>query len=375
MRSQEALARLSEWLRERDDVDGVVLTGPAAVAWITGGWAPPVDRAAVVDWVWAVVRRDRAGLITTEVEHPRLLSEYDAEAHGFQDVVAVPWWDVEEFVAAALELAGAEPARLASDGYRAFGVDASIELIRLRLSLGAAERDDLRMLGRDAADALQHALRAWAPGERDLDVQARIAALLEERGADAPILIVGGDDRVRRFRHPMAIGHPMRSLVIGVVVARRGGLHVSVTRFATAGQLGGTERELRDRVLAVEADVLAASRVGATYGSLAETLDEAYARQGAPEAWRGHYQGGPIAFAQREFELAPNQTSSPWYTTAVEVGHAIAWNPSLPGGAKAEDTYLVSEHGLERATVTDDWPTIDDDAFVPARPDVLDIEA
>ena len=58
---------------------------------------------------------------------------------------------------------------------------------------------------------------------------------------------------------------------------------------------------------------------------------------------RGHYQGGPIGFAQREFEIAPGQTGSRWYREPVAAGHAVAWNPSLPGGAKAEDTYLVTE--------------------------------
>ena len=51
-------------------------------------------------------------------------------------------------------------------------------------------------------------------------------------GADAPVLIVGGDDRVRRYRHPMAVGAPVRQLAMAVVVARRGGLHAAATRFA-----------------------------------------------------------------------------------------------------------------------------------------------
>ena len=75
-----------------------------------------------------------------------------------------------------------------------------------------------------------------------------------------------------------------------------------------------------------------------------------YAREGAPGGWTGHYQGGPIGYAQREFEIAPVQQGSRWYATPVAYGHAVAWNPSLPGGAKAEDTYLVSETGLHRVT-------------------------
>src|SRR5216683_2658217 len=41
--------------RPGDRPAGLVLTGPAAVAWATGGVAPPVDRAASVDLVWAVI--------------------------------------------------------------------------------------------------------------------------------------------------------------------------------------------------------------------------------------------------------------------------------------------------------------------------------
>jgi hypothetical protein len=75
----------------------------------------------------------------------------------------------------------------------------------------------------------------------------------------------------------------------------------------------------------------------------------------------------------------------------------VAWNPSLPGGAKAEDTYLVSPAGLDRITAVPDgtapggrdrlatgphsagpqttrpgWPA-EDDELVPPRPAVLEV--
>jgi len=93
--------------------------------------------------------------------------------------------------------------------------------------------------------------------------------------------------------------------------------------------------------------------------------------------------------------------------TPVTAGQAVAWNPSLPGGAKAEDTYLVSPAGLERITAVPDgtgpggqdrratgrdgpgphsagphsagpqttrpgWPA-EDDELVPPRPAVLEV--
>ena len=102
-------------------------------------------------------------------------------------------------------------------------------------------------------------------------------------------------------------------------------------------------------------------------------LDDGYTREGAAGGWTGHYQGGPIGYAQREFEIAPCQDDSRWYHTRIEAGHAVAWNPSLPGGAKAEDTYLVQEDGMERVTSGPGWPVEDGDDLVPPRPAVLEL--
>jgi Xaa-Pro aminopeptidase len=334
-----------------------VLTGPAAVAWACGGVAPPVDRTAGTDLVWAVFTEHGAWLVTTNVEAPRILAEYDPAAHGFAGLAEVPWYRPDDFAVAAAEVAGLPAAGLASDGDPAFGADASNDLIALRLALSDAERDDIADLGADAAQALQASLAQWRPGERDLDIQARCAGSLETAGADAPVLIVGGDDRLEQYRHPMAIGQPVRRLVMAVAVARRDGLHVALTRFASSGPPEPGYAALRRRVLAVDDAVLEACTAGVTYGSVLESLARAYAANEADGGWMGHYQGGPIGFAQREFEIAPGQRESRWYNEPLAAGHAVAWNPSLPGGAKSEDTYLVTAGGgLRPITGAPGWP-------------------
>ena len=358
---------------ERAGLQAVVLSRPGPVSWLTGGLPPPVDRSAATDLVWAVITGPAATLITTEVEADRIRTEYRPEQHGFTSVVAVPWYDPDAFVHAAAEIAGAPAIALTSDGHPAFGTDSSDDLTELRLALSVAEQDDLRALGADAAQALEAALTAWSPGERDLDIQARVAAALETRGADTPVLIVGGDERVQRYRHPMAAGVPVHRLAMAVVVARRGGLHAAATRFACAGPLGAQLRSLWDRVGRIERDTLAASRPGCSYGSVLAALDRGYAREDAMGGWTGHYQGGPIGYAQREFEIAPRQPEFRWSSARIEPGHAVAWNPSLPGGAKAEDTYLVHGAGLERITTGPDWPTGQGNDGIPPRPAVLEV--
>ena len=376
-RASGSIARLRRWLDADPGIRAVALTRPGSVAWVTGWVAPPVDRTAAVDLVWAVVTADVAALVTTNVELHRVRDECDPAGHGFE-VVAVPWFEPDAFAGAAMEVAGAtaEAGEVAADGHPAFARDVTDDLIALRLALSPSEQADLRSLGAHASGALEAALRAWRPGERDLDVQARVAAALEGAGADAPVLIVGADDRVRRYRHPMAVGAPACDSVMAVVVARRGGLHAAATRFACAGRMPPDLAHLRARVLRIERAVLEATVPGATYGDALAALDRAYAREGAPRGWAGHYQGGPIGFQQREFEIAPCDGNSHWYAHPVAPGHAVAWNPSLEGGAKAEDTYVVGDAGiLERVTTVGGWPLEPGDEMEPPRPAVLEVDA
>ena len=360
------LSRVREWLRE-STATAVVFTTAGPVAWLTGGLTNRIERGHPASPLWIVVRENDETAITTEVEAARLESEGDLQ----MPLVSVPWYDGGAFAAAAARAGRATPAELASDGDPGFAIDASDELALLRLPLLPDERSRLRELGRDAAEALEESLRAFRPGERDIEIQARIAGALERRGALAVCLIVGGDERIERFRHPLSSGAPVEHVVMAVVVAERGGLHAAATRYASAGPLPVRVASARRAALEVEGAMLAACSVGTTYGEVLRVCDAAYADAGHPGAWREHYQGGPIAYRQREFEVAPAPTRDTAFTrTPIGVGHALAWNPSVAGGGKAEDTYLVGDTGLTRVTDSGDWPLLADGR--PAALDVLD---
>jgi Xaa-Pro aminopeptidase len=334
----------------------IVLTTSGAVAWLTAGLENRIEAGSTASAMWVVVTPEDALALTTNVERPRIGAEHGLAGRGL-GLETVAWYAGDAgFVATAREFAGSPAATLASDGHAGFGVDAEDALAGLRLALLPSERERLSALAVDAAGALERTLRSWRPGERDLDLQARIAAELERVGAFGACLIVGGDDRVERFRHPLAIGAPVKRLVMAVVVAERGGLHAAATRFACSEGLSGDVRAAWLAAVTVESRMLSASRVGATYGDVLRACDDAYAEVGQPGAWREHYQGGPIAYRQREFEIVPSQPESPWYGQRIEPGHAVAWNPSVAGGGKSEDTFLIDDEGARCLTHTGEWP-------------------
>lgn len=344
---------------------GVVLTRPGAVSWASGALNRPIDRTAAQDTVWFAIGPDATTVITTTVERDRVAAELLPPDTG---LVAVPWWDPELLVDAAADALGAPAQRIGADGHGSFGIDLDHELTVARLELSPAEQNELRALGADAAAAVEDALRQWHPGATDTDVAAEIARRVEAAGGDAPVLLVGGDERMRRFRHPVARGSETTQVVMAVLVARRHGLHVALTRYAAAAVTPELDAGL-EIVRQVHRQALAAASPGRTFGDLYAALDDAYRVSGHPSAWEGHYQGGPIGYGQREFELAPCQTGSRWWTLPIAAGTALAINPSLPGGAKDEDTFLVTDDGPELITTTHDWPAADD--LSPQRPAIL----
>jgi Xaa-Pro dipeptidase len=347
----ETKLELLRELLERRGLRSVALGGAASVAWITGGLTNRIEPGNPGSPLWIVVGPDTAAAVTTNVERARL----EAEAVLPFELHEAPWYEPDGLARAAAELAG--PLDVLDDE----------DLVELRLTLLPPERQRLEAVAIDAAAALEGALRSWRPGELDREIQARVAEGLERVGAFGACLIIGGDDRVERFRHPLAAGEPVRHLVMAVVVAERHGLHAAATRFASAGPLPSGVRQAMAAARAVERAVLAACVAGRTYGDVLAALDRGYAAAGYPGAWREHYQGGPIGYRQREFELAPTQTGSRWLELALEPGQALAWNPSVAGGGKAEDTYLLEPDGLRRLTDTGDWPLED------GRPATLDI--
>jgi Xaa-Pro aminopeptidase len=347
-------------LRARFDERPLVLTTPGSVNWITGGLSDPIDITSPSDPAWAVDAKNGRALITTDIEVPRLLGDFDTDALGW-DVIGVPWFDGDAPLRAAEEFSGVKADQLLGES-DAYGTNVTTAIVLERMALSAPEQEDLRDLGVVAAVALEVALDAWEPGvSTDYDIASNVSRELERHGAKAVCLIVGGDDRLRRVRHPLAIGAVIREALMAVVVARRGGLHVAATRTALTSDADPI-LELTERLESVHRAVLESSLPGHSWGDAVEALARGYEEIGAPGAWREHFQGGPIAFEQREFELAPTQTQSPFWHVACQANTAVAWNPSLGGGAKIEETYLVGNNGLELITDSGEWAMTTDEA-------------
>lgn len=347
---QEKLTRLRSWMGQTG-YGAVALGGQTHVAWLCAGSEDLIERNMEAGLVRALVTHDEAYLVTQNIEGPRLLAEEQAEELGLE-VRTFPWyrdgWDDT-----MAELAPVRE-RVASDGYAA-GHPEPLALRDLRLALSDSEQKRFRVLGRDAAQAMESTLRQTSVGDTERAVASRFVAALEALAIHPVVVLVGGDARRRRFRHPTISDAPITESAMCVLVGVRGGLNISLTRSITLGSADPELEANHHRAGDVAAAMVAASAPGATYGDALQAGIEAYAAAGTPDEWRAHYQGGGIGYHIREVSPAPLSEPNEETRVPIATGHAVAWNPTVQG-AKSEDTFLIGTDGHEILTRTDDWP-------------------
>jgi Xaa-Pro aminopeptidase len=347
------LDRVRGWLAA-SGYDAALFTSQPGVAWVTAGVTDLVVRNEEPGLVWALITGAGAHLITTRIEEPRLAAEEGADDLGFT-VHAVPWYDPGGLAGAAAGLAGTG-ARVATDGAggAATGTPQSGELAALRMPLTPGEADRLGELGAECAAALEGAMRAWQPTQRESELAARIAAGLEQHRILPSVLLVGGAQRRRAFRHPVPTAAVTGGDVLAVIVGVRGGLNVACSRTAAAGPPADDLAQRHLAACTVEAAMIDATRPGRSWQEALEAGQAAYARLGMPDEWREHVQGGPIGYLSREFDVVPGTATA---ASAVRAGAAFAWNPTVRGG-KSEDTFVVTPGGARPVSNTADWPSL-----------------
>ena len=320
--NNEAVLRLRNWL-ETQNLERIFVYRPENFAWLTAGGDNTVVSG---EWV-GYIEIGRADILlhTSWIERLRFAEE---EACGLP-IKTHQWWDVPAI---------RNPSDLDHD------------LTSLRLILSEDEIKRFRALGSDAASALGSAVRSAKPDWTERALAGAIAEEMLGNGIQPIALLVAGDTRIQKYRHPLPKNHPLGKLCIAVVCGRREGLVINLTRMRSWDHPQASQ--LYEKVLTVEAAALDATCPGTSLGQVLVAILQAYAEIGGAEAFEQHHQGGIAGYRSREVLALPGDK------TLLQQGMAVAWNPSL-AGAKAEDTFLLAERGIENLTVDANWPSID----------------
>jgi len=212
---------------------------------------------------------------------------------------------------------------------------------------------------------MRSALPQVRPDQTELDAAALLAAEARRRGFVPAVVLVGGEQRQPLHRHPLPTDAPLGRHALLAFTVQREGLHVSMTRLVSFGPPPVDLERLVSAAAEVDARLLAASTPGAALSAIFNAGADAYAALGFPGEWRRHHQGGLTGYKGREVFGAPQEQ------TPVPSSAAVAWNPSIAGGAKSEDTALLQPSGVEVVTRTPELPEIETSGL--PRPGIVEL--
>jgi Xaa-Pro aminopeptidase len=349
-------------LLEREKLDAFRLRGVDWFSWITGGASSVVILTNECGVAEVLVTRDSAAILTSAIEEPRMREE-SLSGRESLELVSFSWAEPrqrEDWIGSRLP----KNARVASDRPAAGEIPLPAALLRAKRRMSEDEIKRYRELGKEASFAMTAALRLARPEMSEFEVAALGAQSLLQRGIDPTLVLVGGADRVARYRHPVATRQRIGAQALMVFCGRREGLYACLSRFVFFKEPSPEIREGFRSLAAIEGAAFKLSRPGRQLSGIYQELAGAYSQAGKPHEILKHHQGGLTGYLSREVVARPDTHDT------LEAGNVVAWNPSLPG-LKMEDTALVTETGLEILTADPDWPTFEHEGVLRPGPLVL----
>lgn len=350
-----------------ENLGGVLLNSQHNFAWLTGGGNNGVDLSQANGVGSLLIRNDgKRFLLANHIEMPRLL----AEEVSFKDFEQVDfsWQTDKENPSYILKVAGRIIGhKLATDVFMQSYMGVCEGLIaKCRYQLTAGEIERFKKLGKDAGEIIGEIYNKIEVGQTEIEIANIVKFELGKRNISSVVTLVAADERIAKFRHPIPTENVWQKTLMIVTCAKRDGLIASLSRIFSVGDISDDLRNRTDAVAKVHAQMMHATRPEAIAKDIFEITKNAYSDVGFANEETKHHQGGACGYKTRDWVAHSKSLEQ------VQLNQAFALNPSITG-TKSEETFIVTENGIEVITASPNFPSIENviDEIKYLTPDIL----
>jgi len=329
-------------LMANEELDGILLTTVPNFYWISCGKSGFVDKSSESAVAKVLITDDRQYVVCNSSEMFRIMEEELTD--GSFELISFNWHENEE---AALQ-PYIKGKKIGCDKELHGFKNLMSDIQRLRYSLTEEEVRRYREIGPECAGILEEAVRQIIPGETEFEAGARAVQMLMAKGYQVPVLLVGSDDRLLKYRHPIPTAKEIQKCAMIAICAQKYGLTVSISRIVNFGPLSEEIRKKFDAVVKIDATYILNTRVGVPSNEILKKGYEAYASLGYEKDFHLHHQGGPLGYLTRDF--CTNFEND----TPVVLNQGYSWNPTI-AGVKSEDTYIIQGDTQDIISYTGTW--------------------
>ena len=256
---------------DRHCLAGILLTRQSSFSWYTAGGENfvAINSDSGASSILATPEKDY--LISDNIEAPRIQAE-EAAGLGFE-LAQFEWYQPErkEQIIKDLTRGGT----VATDT----GPLAD-EFSQLRYSLTEGEIGRYRWLGKNTGESVSRVCQSLRVGVKESQIAGRLSESLLSKKIVPVVLLVGTDDRIEKFRHPIPTERRLVRYAMIVVCARRWGLIVSMTRLVHLGRLPESLRKKHNAVVQVDATLISHTVPGNLIKEIFEKAVHSYRQVG-----------------------------------------------------------------------------------------------
>lgn len=337
-----------------ENLGGVLLNSQHNFAWLTGGKSNVINASAENGACFLFVRADgKKFILANNIEMPRFLAEEISESEF--EPLEFSWQDEKasgNFVFEKAKTLLPNNAEIASDLLLSPDIRSIENLIaRCRYALTETEIERYKILGKDAGIALGNVFGKLKSGETEIEIAAKVKDELAKLNINSVVTLVGADERIGNFRHPIPTENIWKKLLLIAVCGKRDGLIASLSRIACIGEIPEDFKRRTEANADVFAKTLTATKIGASGAEIYAQIDKAYLENGFEGEINKHHQGGAIGYKTRDWVAHPKSAE------IVVENQAFAWNPTITG-TKIEETAILTENGFEIVTTSANFPQI-----------------
>jgi Xaa-Pro aminopeptidase len=340
----EKEGRLREWMA-RAGLDAIILNRQDQFAWITAGGDNRVVVTSETGFAYLVITPAKKWLVAYTIDANRFMEE---QVSGLGYELISMFWHEGSTQERAMSLV--KGLRVGSDtpipGARMLGA----ELTALHYPLTDLDLRRIRWVARTSHQLLTGLAHEIEPGMTEIDIAARIAEVYTRSGFTVDVMIVGADERVFRYRHPLPTGAALKRYALLHPGARRWGLHANLTRLVHFGPPSQAVRRAVDGVLAIEGQILRRLEPGLAFADLLVEQKRWYAQAGFADEWNYHFQGGITGYILADPTVSLNPAAQ------VLTGQAFDYFVTITG-AKTENLAVLTPAGIELLSVGGEWPS------------------
>ncbi len=348
---------------KNNDLEGVLFSTQTNFKWFTGGKLNNVIRNEDISLVYLLITDSKRYIVSSNSDLERVYEE-ELLGLGFEPL-KFNWYDEDVFVTSKkIGINGPLGADFTSKNI----INIESDISDIRRDLSDSEISRYIVFCKEYAKIITDYCLHLKKGLTERELASGLEYACSQKGIRMPVLMVGSDERIFNYRHPVFTDKRIDRYALIATVAEKDGICANVTRSIYFGSVVEPLNSRQKKVNHIISAYYAASKIGVSLHEIFDIGKLKYAEIGEDDEWKNHIQGGISAYKPLEYQLHPKTAA------AIRHNNIVAFNPTIKG-VKSEDPFIVREEGSEIAVHDDRWPYEEVEAGVEKfkRPLILEL--